>query len=181
MVFRATESDLRRLLKGTEKASNQDLEVLRGSERFLKGCTDDKDCNKHGKCDIKQNDTEGDCKCNKGYEGDKCEDQVVEYNIRLVVDETMTRSVECEQALEDLKKSLKDLPDTIPADKSGKHSRDRRLGNSKKYEVDIVIRVDNTCTTRGVGGAGDGLLDQVEDQLDEYGIKIKEKGGSRDI
>jgi len=204
MVFRATESDLRRLLKGeesAEKASNQDLEaleVLRGSERFLKGCTDgtdnwncDEDTQKcgdskdeckevcddnkcgHGEC------KKGDCKCDNGYEGKRCEDQVVEYNIRLFVDETTTRTGECEQALDDLKKSLKDLPDTI-RDKSGKHRRDRRLGNSKGYKVDIIINVDNTCTTRGVGDGVTGLLDQLEAQLPK-GIKIKNTGGSRDM
>jgi hypothetical protein len=75
IVLRATNSDLRRLLKGAEEKSNQDLEVLRGSERFLKGCDNDRDC-ENGKCDIKTGETEGDCKCDKGYEGDKCEDQV---------------------------------------------------------------------------------------------------------
>jgi hypothetical protein len=180
MVFRTTESDLRRLLKGAEKASNQDLEaleVLRGSERFLKGCTDDKDCNKHGKCDIKQNDTEGDCKCDKGYEGKSCDQREFEVTV-LVTNVPNTKSADCQEALEVLE-NVK-FPKTMPADKSkGKHSRDRRLKSSKGPLVfTVTLDASRSCITRNTDG--NGLLDQLEAELPK-GIKIKNTGGSRDM
>jgi len=182
MVFRATESDLRRLLKGTEKASNQDLEaleVLRGSERFLKGCDEDKDCENGGKCDIKTGETEGDCKCKKGYKGDTCDVREIEVTIvvKNMPDEN-SRSAVCQEAVDNLE-DVK-IPKTMPADNSkGHRTRDRRL-TSNKGPLKVVVELDGTsCNDRDADG--NELLDQLTAQLNSQGIELKGNGHSRDI
>lgn len=132
IVFRATKGQLRRLLKGDEKAPSKDLEALHvlrgGSQRFLKSCTytnanntpqtdkcddDTEKCTDKGckeVCDEKKDCSghgeckNGKCKCDQGYEDKKdCSQRDVVYNFKVAITEPEeSRSAECTANLKTL-------------------------------------------------------------------------------
>jgi len=196
VAFRATKSDLRRLLKGEEEAPNQDLEalhVLRGSGRFLRNCEDgngnswscDEDthecgnsqgdckevCDEDKDCHDHGSCKKGKCDCDHGFEDKKdCSQQDVEFLIVVTTEGTEgERSIECKAALSSLEEDIESLglPSTVTATSSNsRRTRNRHLKKSSSGSGDGALKIPLVIKA-GNACNRDGILTQVWGQVVE--------------
>jgi hypothetical protein len=207
IAFRATKSDLRRLLKGEEEAPNQALEalnVLRGSGRFLRNCEDgngnswscDEDthecgnsqddckevCDEDKDCHDNGKCKKGTCDCYRGYEDKKdCSKRDVEFHIIVTTEGTEgERSSACKEALSSLEKDIESLglPSTVTATSSNsRRTRNRHLKKSSSGSGDGALEIPLFINADRVC-TRTGLVTQALEQLvDNKLIKLKNKKG----